>query len=163
MDAITLGMNFEQATGSIIARIVGESAQTAAPRLSSMVHEAKAFFARQGKEPGRFSVSDPLQLVIQTGEYKLVMDLNEEQEGQVNQFFTEHVGELVNIEFAGLLKQELDGADYTTKKGLLFGLVLGAKVATIKPMFLARDRFMRRRSLVALVVGQNEQSGMLAN
>jgi hypothetical protein len=53
MDAYTYGIQSQEPTGSIIVRIVGESEQTAALRLSSAIAGAKVAFFRLGKEPGR--------------------------------------------------------------------------------------------------------------
>ena len=166
MDAYTYGIQSQEPTGSIIVRIVGESEQTAAPRLSSAIAGAKVAFFRMGKEPGRYSISDPLQLSISSDDFKFILDLTAEDEDAINAFCQEHKGQFVEIVFDAMLKHELDGSEYATKKGVLFGLIIGLSIKPAQVQTVARERFMqKRRSLRNLVTGQDkqQQSGNLSD
>jgi hypothetical protein len=165
MDAYTYGIQSQEPTGSIIVRIVGESEQTAAPRLSSAIAGAKVAFFRLGKEPGRYSISDPLQLSISSDTYKFILDLTTEQEEAINAFCQEHQGQFVEIAFAAMLKRELDGSEYQTKKGVLFGLIIGLSMKPVQVQTVARSAFMqKRRALRDVITGQDkQQSGNLSD
>jgi hypothetical protein len=164
MDAYTYGIQSQEPTGSIIVRIVGESEQTAAPRLSSAIVGAKVAFFRVGKEKGRFSINDPLQLSISSDEFKFILDLTTDEEERINAFCQAHVGQFVQVEFDAMLKQELDGSEYQTKKGFLFGLIIGLTMQLVSVQKVSRARFMqKRRSLQSLVTGQDKQQGSLSD
>jgi len=153
-------------TGTVIVKIVGMSEQTAAPRMSSAVVGAKLAFFRMGKEKGRYSINDPLQLSISSDDFKFILDLTLDEEEHINAFCQEHQGQFVQVEFDAMLKKELDGSEYQTKKGFLFGLVTGLSMKPVTVQKVARERFMqKRRSLRDIVTGQDkqQQSGNLSD
>ena len=165
MDAYIYGIQSQEPTGSIIVKIVGESESTAAPRVTSAVVGAKLAFFRVGKEKGRYSVNDPLQLSISSDDFKFILDLTVDEEERIGEFCRAHQGQFVQVEFDAILKTELDGSEYQTKKGFLFGLVTGLSMKPVTVQKVSRERFMqKRRALRDIVAGQDKaQSGDLSD